>query len=417
MIKQNFFSHTKKQFKETAEILKLEDSIYHKLDKPDRIIGFKIPVKMDNGTIKEFNGYRCQHNNALGPYKGGIRFSPNVSMQGVEALAMLMTWKCSLVRIPYGGAKGGILVNPAELSKKELEKLSRGYVQKSFPCIGPDQDIPAPDVNTNPEIMAWMVDEYSKLAGGFSPASFTGKPNNLWGLRGRAEATGYGGVIILDKLVKKLKIKPKEITLAIQGFGNVGYYFANFAYKKGFKILAVSEIQGGNYVKEGLNPKRTLNCRKEKKSITDCYCKEKECNSQFGEKIDNKKILEMDVDILIPAAVEEVITKDNASKIKAKYIIEMANGPITPGAEKILEKRGIKIIPDILANSGGVVASYFEWTQSKEKRKWKKEKTFNKLSKVLERTFDEIWDFSQKKDMSLKKAAYTIAISRVAKAI
>lgn len=417
MIKQDFFSHTKKRFKEIAEILKLEHSIYSRLNKPDRIIKFKIPVRMDNGIIKEFNGYRCQHNNALGPYKGGIRFSSNVSREGIEALAMLMTWKCSLVNIPFGGAKGGIEVDPSKLSQKELEKLSRGYVQKFFPHIGPDKDIPAPDVNTNPEIMAWMVDEYSKLAGKFTPASFTGKPHNLWGLQGRIEATGCGGAIILDELIKKLNIKAKETTLAIQGLGNVGYYFAESAYKKGYKILAVSEIEGSVCVKQGLNPERTLECRKEKKCIDKCCCLNQTCNSNLGKSITNEKFLELDVDILVLAAIEEVITEKNASRIRAKYIIEMANGPITLEAEKILEKKGIKIIPDILANSGGVIASYFEWLQSKNKKKWKREKVLNGLSKRLKKAFDQVWDLSRKKNISFKKAAYIIAVNRIVKSI
>jgi glutamate dehydrogenase (NADP+) len=385
--------------------------------KSDKIIDFKIPVKMDNGAIKEFKAYRCQHNNVLGPYKGGIRFSPDVSKQGIEALAMLMTWKCSLVNIPFGGAKGGVKVNPKELSQKELESLSRSYVQKIFPYIGPDKDIPAPDINTNPEIMAWMVDEYSKLAGKFSPASFTGKPLSLWGLNGRLEATGYGGVVILDELVKKLKLKPKETTLAVQGLGNVGYYFAETAYKKRYKILCVSEIEGSVCVRQGLNPEKTLECRKEKKCIDECCCLNQVCGSNLGKSISNEKFLELDVDILVPAAREEVITKKNASKIKAKYIIEMANNPITPEAEKILEEKGVKIIPDILANSGGVIASYFEWLQSKNKKKWNRKKTFNELSKILSRTFNQVWNLSQEKHISLRKAAYAVAINRLAGAI
>jgi len=413
MIKYNFFNYVKKQFEEIAEILKLKHSIRCKLNKPDRIIKFKIPTRMDSGIVKKFDGYRCQHNNVLGPYKGGIRFAPSVSEEGVKALAMLMTWKCSLVNIPFGGAKGGIKVDVNKLSQKELERLSRNYIHKFFPYIGTNKDIPAPDIGTNPKVMAWMVDEYSKLAKKFSPASFTGKPDNLWGLKGRLEATGYGGVIILDKLIKRLKIKPEKITLAIQGLGNVGYYFAESAYKKGYKILALSEIEGSICVKKGLNPKKTLECRKAKKCIDKCCCFNEICNSNLGKSITNEKFLELDVDILVPAAIEKVITKKNASKIKAKYIIEMANGPITPDAEKILEKRGIKIIPDILANAGGVTASYFEWLQSKERKKWKKERTFNELSKILENAFDKVWNLSQKKNISLKKAAYIIAVNRV----
>ena len=406
MNKQSFFSHAKKQFKEAAKTLKLKSSTIRKLEKPDRVLKFK---------VQNFPAFRCQHNNALGPYKGGIRFSPDVSEDEIKALAMLMTWKCSLVDIPFGGAKGGIKVNPDKLSQKELENLSRDYVREIFPYIGPDKDIPAPDVNTNPQIMAWMINEYSKKVGKFTPAAFTGKPHNLWGLHGRGEATGYGGVVILKKLSKKLNLVPKKTTLAIQGFGNVGYYFADWAHKEGYKILAVSEHGGGSYVKQGLDPKKTLKCKKEKGSITKCYCVNNVCNPEFGKMVSNKELLEMNVDILIPAAIEEVITKKNAHRIKAKYIIELANGPITPEAEEILEKKGIKIIPDILANSCGVIASYFEWLQVKQEKKWKKEKTLKELSKILEKSFDKVWNLAKKENISYRKAAYIIAVERVNK--
>ncbi len=417
MSNQSFFIHTKKQLEEVARVLKLKPPIFRKLEKPDRIIKFEIPIKMDNGKIKKFNGYRCQHNNVLGPYKGGIRYHPSVTEEGVLALATLMTWKCSLVGLPFGGAKGGVRVNPFKLSQRELKRLSRGYVQKVFSWIGPDKDVPAPDVNTNPQIMAWMVDEFSKKAGKFSPASFTGKPLDLWGLEGRGEATGYGGVVILKELSKKLNLKPKKTTVAIQGFGNVGYYFADFAYKQGYKILAVSEDYGGINVEKGLNPEETLECKKEKGKIIGCYCVGSICNLDYGKKITNEELLEMDVDVLVPAAVEEVITKNNAHKVKAKYIIEMANGPIAPEAEEILEQRGVKIIPDILANSGGVIASYFEWLQSKEKKKWKKERVRKELSKILERSFDKVWNLAKEKNISHRKAALILAIEGVVEAM
>ncbi len=413
MNKQSFFSHTKKQLKEIAEVLKLKPSVFQRLEKPDRMIKFEIPVKMDNGEIEKFNGYRCQHNNILGPYKGGIRFSPDVSEDEIKALAMLMTWKCSLVGLPFGGAKGGIKVDPFKLSPRELEELSRGYVREVFSWIGPDKDIPAPDINTNPQIMAWMTDEYSKKIGKFTPAAFTGKPLDLWGIKGRKEATGYGGVVILKELTKKIGLNPKKTTLAIQGFGNVGYYFADNAHKEGYKILAVSEQEGGAYVKNGLNPEKTLKCKEEKGSITKCYCWKNICDLRFGKMVINEELLEMDVDILVPAAVEGIITKKNAPKIKAKYIIEMANGPITPEAEEILEKKGVKIIPDILANSGGVIASYFEWLQSRQKKKWEKEKVLKELSKILEKSFDKIWDLAKEKNISHRKAACILAVERI----
>ena len=420
MSNQSFLSHTKKQLEEAAEVLKLKPSIFQKLEKQDRMIKFEILVKMDSGKIKEFKGYRCQHNNALGPYKGGIRYHTCVTEDEIKALAMLMTWKCSLVGLPFGGAKGGVVVEPKKLSQRELEELSRGYVQKIFPYIGPDKDIPAPDVNTNPQVMAWMVDEYVKKSRAKGraakvklPGAFTGKPHDLWGLDGRGEATGYGGVVVLKELSKKLNLNPQKTTLAIQGFGNVGYYFADWAHKEGYKILAVSEQEGGSYVSKGLNPKKTLKCKEEKGSVTKCYCWKNVCDLRFGRPISNKELLEMDVDVLIPAAVEEVITRKNAPKIRAKYIIEMANGPIAPEAEEILEKRGVKIIPDILANSGGVIASYFEWLQSKQQKKWKREKVRKELSKILKESFNKVWNLSKEENICFRKAALILAIKRV----
>ncbi len=424
MNKQDFFSYTKKQFEQVARYLDLKPAIFNKLKTPNRIIKFQISIKMDNGRIKTFEGYRCQHNNCLGPYKGGIRFSPVVNEKGVEALAMLMTWKCSLANLPFGGAKGGIKVDPFNLSPRELEGLSRGYVRKLFSWIGPNKDIPAPDINTNSQIMSWMADEYIKKANPKTSNSkikalgaFTGKPIDIWGIRGRTEATGYGGAIILKELAAKLNLKPKKTTLAIQGFGNVGYHFADFADKLGYKLLAVSEIYGGIKVSQGLNPQQTMECKQKKGEIIGCYCVGNICDLGLGEKIDNQQILETDVDILIPAAVEGVINKQNAHKIKAKYIIEMANGPITPQAEKILEKNCVTIVPDILANAGGVIVSYFEWLQSQQNTKWKKEQTLNEVSKILKKSFNRVWDLARKEKISLRKAAYILAVQGVVKAM
>jgi len=414
---RKFFLQTQKQFKEIAKFLNLKSEIIQQLKEPQRILKFQIPIRMDNGKIKVFFGFRSQHNNSLGPYKGGIRYHPNVSEDGIKALSMLMTWKCSLVNLPFGGGKGGVIVNSLELSKNELEGLSRGYVNKAFPLIGPDVDIPAPDVNTNAQIMAWMDDEYSKLRGKDSPAAFTGKPLKMWGIKGREEATGYGGVIILEKLSKTFDLKPEKTSLAIQGFGNVGYNFARFAFKKGFKIIAISEAGGGAYVSKGLDPEETLKCKKAKGKIAGCYCADSICDVSFGKKITNEELLQMPVDILVPAAVENVITKENAPKIKAKYIIEMANNPVTPEALSILDKRKVLSVPDILANAGGVVVSYFEWLQSKEKKKWEKRRVLEELSVILEKAFDEVRDLSQGEKISLRKAAYFIAINKVAKAI
>jgi len=414
---QKFFLDSQKQFNEINNILEIKPEIFQELKEPNRFIKFQIPVLMDNGKKKIFFGFRSQHNNALGPYKGGIRFHPKVSEDEIKALSMLMTWKCSLVNLPFGGAKGGVIVDPYKLSKGELERLSKGYVQGIFPWLGPEIDVPAPDMNTNPQIMGWMADEYSKLKGEDSPAAFTGKSLDDWGLEGRGEATGFGGVVILERLRKIFNFKPEDTTLAIQGFGNVGSFFARFAFEKGYKIIAVSEQQGGIYVSKGLDPEQTIQCREEKGKIAECYCVGSVCDANFGKQITNEELLEMEVDILVPAAVEDVITEGNASKIKAKYIIEMANGPITSEAEKILEKRKILSVPDILANAGGVTASYFEWLQSKEKKRWQKKMVLDKLSEILEKAFDEVWALSKKEDMSFRKAAYLLAIDRVVKTI
>ncbi len=413
----NQFSDIQKQLKQAVKILKIEPWIFAELKQPHRLVKFEIPVLMDNGETKIFLGFRCQHNNALGPYKGGVRFHPELCEQEVKVLAMLMTWKCALVNLPFGGAKGGVIVDPCKLSEQELKRLSQGYVQGIFPYIGPEIDIPAPDINTNPQIMAWMVEEYSKLKGKFTPGAFTGKPEELQGLKGRLEATGYGGVVVLEQMRKKLGLKPEEMSVAVQGFGNVGSNFARFAFQKGYKILAVSERQGGIFVGQGLNPEKTLDCLAEKGKIAGCYCVGSVCDLSYGRQITNKELLEIEVDVLAPAAIENVITKENAGKIRAKYIIAMANGPITAEAQEILEKRDILIVPDILANAGGVIASYFEWLQAKQRILWAREKTYQEMAKILEKSFEEVWSLAKAKNVSLKQAANLIAVNRVAKAI
>jgi len=417
MANQTFFLDTQKQLEEIAAVLKVRPEILEELKEPQRLVKFQIPVKMDNGENKIFFGFRAQHNNTLGPYKGGIRFHPNVSEDTVKALSMLMTWKCALVDLPFGGGKGGVIVEPQRLSRGELERLSRGYVKEIFPWLGQDIDIPAPDINTNPQIMAWMVDEYSKLRGKDSPAAFTGKPLDFWGLEGKEEATGYGGVVILKKIQEIFGFNPKKTTLAIQGFGNVGSNFARFAFQEGYKIIAISEESGGICVPGGLNPEYTLRCREKKGRIAGCYCRDSVCDVNFGKKITNKKLLEMKVDVLVPAAVEDVITKENVQKIKAKYIIEMANSPVASEADAILGNKRIISIPDILSNAGGVIVSYFEWLQSKEKKRWQKKEVLRKLSEILEKSFDGIWELSEKENISLRKAAYLLAIKRVIKAM
>ncbi|MBA7654915.1 Catabolic NAD-specific glutamate dehydrogenase RocG [subsurface metagenome] len=417
MDNHKFLSDNQKQLREIADILKIKPEVLQELEEPHRVIKFQIPVLMDNGKVKIFFGFRSQHNNTLGPYKGGIRFHPKVSEDEIKVLSMLMTWKCSLVGLPFGGGKGGVIVDPRKLSKGELERLSRGYVKGIFPWLGPDIDVPAPDVNTNTQIMAWMAEEYSKLKGRDTPAAFTGKPLESWGLRGREEATGYGGVVILKKLQQIFDFKPKETTLAIQGFGNVGFNFARFAFQEEYKIVAISEQEGGIYTKKGLNPEETKRCKEKKGKIAECYCVGSVCDLSYGKQITNEELLEMEVDVLVLAALENVVTEKNAPKIKASYVIEMANAPVTSEAEIILEEKGIKAIPDVLANSGGVVASYFEWLQSKQMIVWKKEKVLKELSAILDKSFKKVWSLSKKEKIGLRKAVNLLAIDRVARAM
>ncbi|HEX7017437.1 MAG TPA: Glu/Leu/Phe/Val dehydrogenase, partial [Patescibacteria group bacterium] len=309
-----------------------------KLAEPDRVIEGVLSVKMDDGSTQKFQAFRSQHDNARGPYKGGIRFHQNVSLAEVKALSTWMTWKCAVTGIPYGGGKGGVIVDPRQLSAGELQRLSRAYTQLIADQIGPWTDIPAPDVNTNGQIMAWMVDEYENIqsqkqnAKNENPlATFTGKPLELGGSQGREEATGLGGVYVLEKVAEKLGWhRPQDVTIAIQGFGNVGYWFAYHADKLGYKVVAVSGSQGGVYVEKGLNPEQTLACKEKNGTLAGCLCVEDTCDISLGQEISNQDLLELDVDVLVPSALENVITSENASRLKAKVIIEMANGPVTP---------------------------------------------------------------------------------------
>lgn len=400
------YQNALKQLTEVALILKLSGSEVARLSVPERIIRVSIPVKMDDGTTKIFTGFRSQHNSALGPYKGGIRFHPQVSESEVMALSMWMTWKCAVAGLPFGGGKGGIIVEPKKLSLSELEKLSRGYIQRIYDFIGEGKDIPAPDVNTNPQIMEWMLDEYIKITGKQSYATFTGKPIDKGGSQGRTEATGYGGVYVLNELIKRKNLKPKDLTIAIQGFGNVGYYFAELAFKQGYKIVAISGSNGGIYTPNGggLNPIEAFKYNQVQGHL-------------FGFKgtktISNKELLLLDVDILAPSAIENVINETNASSIKAKFLIEMANGPITPEADKILFSKGIIVIPDILANSGGVTVSYFEWLQNRLNNYWTKGDVLKKLKTTITKAFDDVYKSMEKRKINMRMASYALAVMKV----
>jgi len=402
------FKNAQKQLLNVSKILELNQDTVNQLLVPNRFIEVNFPVKMDDGSIKTFRGYRSQHNNANGPYKGGIRFSLEVSESEVKALSMWMTWKCAVVNIPFGGGKGGVIVNTKQLSKNELERLSRNFIKAIHEAIGPDKDVPAPDMYTTPEIMTWMVDEYSKLVGKDSPAVITGKPVEKGGSKGRTEATGQGGVFVLQKLAEKENLTPQNTTVAVQGSGNVGYYFAKLASQLGFKVVTLSDSKGGIFNPKGLDIDKAIKHKNETGSFS---------QYQDAQPISNKELLELEVDVLVPAAIENVITADNADNIKAKYIIEMANGPVTPNADVILNKKGVLVVPDILANSGGVTVSYFEWLQNKQNESWSTDKVTQKLEKIITSAFDDTWNSMKKYQTDMRMGAYALAVSRVVKAM
>ncbi len=417
--------------RKTAQSMGYSEEIIQKLIEPDAIHELNVPVEMDDGSVKLFKGFRIQHNNACGPYKGGIRFHPGVSREEVQALATLMSIKCAVAGIPYGGGKGGVIVDPKKLSEKELERVSRGYAKALAKFIDPEFDVPAPDVNTNPKIMSWMVDEYTKLKikneklkinkkiKNYLIATFTGKPVSEGGTLGRTEATGRGGVMILNAILKAagktLDLKRETLTIAVQGFGNVGYYFAKIAHEEGYKIVAVSNSQGGIYVKDGLDPETTLKCKEEKESLQECYCVNGVCDVRNGNTVSNEKLLELPVDVLVPAALENVINKDNMKNIKAKVVIEMANGPVTDDAYEYLSKKGVVIVPDVLANSGGVSVSYLEWYQNIHNETWTEKKVNDRLGVIMADAFGAIWETMNKKNIPMKQAAFEVAIERIAK--
>ncbi len=402
----NPFQNAQTQLEKVSKILKLDESVLNILKWPDRVLKFHVPVKMDDGSIKVFEGFRSQHNNARGPYKGGVRFHTNVSEDEVKALSTWMTWKCAVAGIPYGGGKGGIVVNPSELSVDELERLSRGFIQKISQIIGPDTDIPAPDMNTDGRIMGWFVDEYNKIVGKELNATFTGKPIAIGGSKGRDKATGLGAVYVLEAMAREFKFIPKETKIAVQGIGNVGYWFAKLAYDRGYKIVAISDSKGGVYDEKGFSPEKAVEYKKKNGSL-----------KGFAKDISNEELLELKVDIVVPAALENVITKENAVKIKSKYIIEAANGPVTPDADQILFKNGIMSIPDVLANSGGVTVSYFEWVQNRMGYYWSEKEVDEKLEVIMKAAFEASYNLMKKYKVDMRMGAYVLAVERVVEAM
>jgi len=411
------------QLNKAAKIMNLDKDVHEVLKQPERVLTVSIPVKMDNGEIKIFTGYRSQYNNTLGPYKGGIRYHWNVTLDEVKALSFWMMVKCATVNIPMGGGKGGIIVNPKELSIGELERMSRTYIQKIWRDIGSDKDVPAPDVYTTPQIMAWMRDEYEKLVGHADPGVITGKPIEQGGSEGRGFSTAQGGVYCVRELAKKMNMKPEETTVAIQGFGNAGSFMAKLLYNMGYKIVAVSDSQGGVFYDEhGLDPDKVEEIKKTGSPLA-CYCLGNACSlSEVPHEgpckhITNEDLLELDVDILVPAALENQITAENAGNIKARAIVELANGPTTPEADEILKEKGIIIVPDVLANAGGVTVSYFEWDQNVKGEHWTEVDVLQKLEKIMVDAFNEVWDTKEKYGIDMRTAAFVKAIERVAQGL
>ncbi|MFH1537169.1 MAG: Glu/Leu/Phe/Val dehydrogenase [Patescibacteria group bacterium] len=407
MAKINPFKSALTQLDNAAKLMDLNPDIHERLKMPKRELHISVPVKMDDGSTKVFEGYRVQYDDTRGPFKGGIRFHPQADINEVKALAFWMTFKCATVGIPYGGAKGGITVDPKKLSITELERLSRSFVRGLRDFIGPEKDIPAPDVYTTPQIMAWMMDEYSQLHGKNSPGVITGKPLEVGGSEGRGYSTAQGGVYCIVKLAEKLKLK-KGATVVIQGFGNAGSYMAKILVKKGYKIIALSDSKGGILNNQGLDPVKV----EKHKAATDSVM-----DFEGAKNITNNQILELKCDILIPAALENVITDKNAGRVKAKAILELANGPTTPEADVKLIKKKIIIVPDILANAGGVTVSYFEWVQNLANYYWTEKEVLDKLKPIMDRSFDLVWANMEKYSCDMRTAAYILATERIAGAM
>lgn len=400
-----------------ANIANIDPEALEKLRHPLATLEVSIPVRMDDGSLQIFTGYRCRYDDTRGPTKGGIRFHPDVTKEEVQALAFWMTFKCAVVDIPYGGGKGGVVVNPKGLSRMELERLSRGYIAKIADFIGPDRDIPAPDVYTNAMIMGWMMDEYSNIMRQRVPAVITGKPIPLGGSAGREDATARGAFYVIKEMEQTHGWTPEDTTVAVQGFGNAGQYIAQLLHDRGYTIVAVSDSRGAIYKKDGLDVPELIKMKRETRQVQAVYCNGSVCKNEDAQHITNEDLLQLDVDILIPAALENEITIRNCEKIKAPTIVEVANGPVTKEADHWLTENGKTIVPDILANAGGVVVSYFEWTQNKSGYHWSTEEIHARLEEKMLKAYQAVYQFSQTHKVSLRTAAYGVALNRLGEAV
>jgi glutamate dehydrogenase (NADP+) len=393
-----------------------EDTV-ERLKHPRSALSVSIPVRMDDGSMKTYEGYRVRYNDVRGPAKGGIRYHPDVDMDEVRTLAFWMTIKCAVVDLPYGGGKGGVTVNPKALSLAELERLSRGYIDAIADAIGPDVDVPAPDVYTNAMIMGWMMDQYSIIKRHRTPDVITGKPLSLGGSLGRDTATADGGFFVTDTLVDKIVSGPGPRTAAVQGFGNAGMTMAELLHEAGWKVVAVSDSQGAIHAADGLHIPSVAKTKRESRALKGVYCEGTVCEVVEHDVISNDELLALDVDLLVPAALENAITEDNVGDVRARMIVELANGPITPTADKFLYDQGVVVVPDVLANAGGVTVSYFEWVQNRQGWQWTADEVRDRLRARMVTEADRLWDVAQTKGISLRVAAYAQALERIGSAV
>jgi glutamate dehydrogenase (NADP+) len=418
VIGRSIYDDALRRLDQAAKHTDIHAEVVERLKHPKSVLMVSIPVRMDDGSLRIFNGYRVRHDDTRGPTKGGIRYHPSVDLGEVKSLALWMTCKCAVMAIPFGGGKGGIEVNPKELSRLELERLSRGFIQQIADFIGPNRDIPAPDVYTNPRIMGWMMDEYSKIRRSRTPAVITGKPISQGGSQGRNDATGRGAYYCLKELERIRGWDPKTKTVAVQGFGNAGQHAARLLHADGYKIVAVSDSRGAIYRPEGLHIPSVMRLKNEENRLAAVqYSEDGKMENVKAEDIHNYALLELDVDILLPAALENAISNTNAPGIKADVIVELANGPVTPNADLILREKGVLIIPDILANAGGVTVSYFEWVQNKNGFYWDIEEVRQKLQLIMAREFKNVYERHRQQQLDMRTAAYAIALERIGEAV
>ena len=414
---ESLFDDASKRLEKALKYVSISEDASSRLKYPKASLTVSIPVRMDDGSLSIFQGYRVRYDDTRGPGKGGVRYHPNVSLDEVQSLSFWMTFKCALLNLPFGGAKGGITVNPKALSKQELERLSRGYIEAIADFIGPDVDILAPDVYTNSMIMGWMMDQYSIIQRKISLGVVTGKPETMGGSQGRNTATATGAFYVINTILPKFNQYPQDTTVAVQGFGNAGAYLAQLLANAGYKVVAVSDSKGGIYAKQGLDIPSIRHYKQEHRGIKAVYCQNTVCNIVEHQNITNEELLTLDVDILIPAALENQINANNANDIKAKYIFEVANGPTTSDADDILESKGIYVIPDILVNAGGVTVSYFEWVQNRNGLYWELAQVNQKLKEKMIEETEKVWSISQENSISLRTAAYIHGLNRLGEAL